>query len=149
MFFTQKDAGGVAARPRLLRLVRVQRETHAVAAVEVPEGASVAEGGERQDEAESPDGCERAERALASRAVVVEREHDAHVLLQRHVRQHHHRHLRGEQRQGANQLAGQTLHPDVGVAIILPTVLHVEGADEEKVHAHQTVCTYQRQRTQL
>lgn len=147
VFFTQEDAGGVAACPRLLRLVRVQRETHAIAAVEVPEGVPVTERGERQDEAKNPDAREWAERAFASGTVMMEGENDAHVLLQRHVRQHHHRHLRGEQRQGANQLTGQTLHPDMGMTIILPAVFHIESADEKKVHAHQTVRTYQRTRT--
>lgn len=50
--------------------------------------------------------------------------------------------LWGQHGQEANGPTLHALHPKQGMTIVLPTEFNVEHPDEEKVHAHEAVCTW-------
>lgn len=49
--------------------------------------------------------------------------------------------LRGEHGQESDGPTLHALHPEQGVAVVLPAELHIKHPDEEQVHAHEAVRT--------
>lgn len=47
-----------------------------------------------------------------------------------------------EHGQESNGPTLHALHPEQGVAIVLPTKFHIEHSHEEKVHSHEAVCAW-------
>lgn len=138
---TQKYSSGVASGPWFLHLVWVKWKTHSIPAVVIPKRLLVPKGNDGDYETQDPDEDEVAECLFPSGSVVVEGEHNAQVLLQSHVGQKHDWHLSGQHGQTANQLALQALHPQLGVSVVLSTVLDVKRTDEEQVDSHEAVST--------
>ena len=121
------------------RIVDVQREADAVAAVELAEETGWRHRDGRQDGTEDPDDDEDEHGTLDGHHLRLEGEGDGQTALDRHAGQYEDGHLAGQDCHVAGRLAGPSFHPLQGVYVVLVAEEDVVSGDHEKVDSEDEV----------
>lgn len=123
-------------------------EADSVFPIKVAKIILAGEGNGRYEKSRHPDAGKDHGGLTLAQAQVAEREYDDQELLQGQECQQQHWDLCGQRGQEAQQAAGNTLHPQQRILLILPSVLDVKDAHGEQVHPHQAVGTCRSQAAQ-
>lgn len=127
--------------PKCLWLLRVQWEANSIGPVEVAKQSLEGQWKEGNNKAKHPYPKKDGDSSSPARCQVLERVHDADVLLQSEVSEEKDGYLSGQHGQRADDLTLTAIHPGLSVPVVLAAKLQIIRTNHEEVDAHQSVCT--------